>query len=242
MIATTKSIGAPLYEQVRRTIEVRIDSGVYRRDEPLPSIAELAREMDVSGITIRRAIEELKAAGKARSVPGVGIFVAGRKRLLRHVGPQYGSLNGVSDDATASGRRAESKLLGIEYRRTDDPILDGMGFPHERCLTFKKIILLDGEPISLDFSFVHGTLSDEMVDAFSKDFIWKVLKERRIAEEHTSVYFDAAPATEEFSRELGAPLGYPTIRSIYHTRLADAAYQLAGICMSPFDAIGYHID
>lgn len=66
----------PIYEQISFQIKEQILTGVLIKDELLPSIRNLAKELQVSVITTKRAYEELERDGFIHTVPGKGTFVA----------------------------------------------------------------------------------------------------------------------------------------------------------------------
>jgi len=65
----------PMYRQVLDQIKDAIASGELKSDELLPSIRELALELGVSVITIKRAYQELESEGLIRTRRGLGSFV-----------------------------------------------------------------------------------------------------------------------------------------------------------------------
>ena len=66
----------PIYEQISFQIKEQILKGVLSKDELLPSIRNLAKELQISVITTKRAYEELERDGFIHTVPGKGTFVA----------------------------------------------------------------------------------------------------------------------------------------------------------------------
>nr|WP_312577575.1 GntR family transcriptional regulator [Sedimentibacter sp.] len=66
----------PIYEQISEQIKAQIIKGLLNEDEPLPSIRNLAKELQISVITTKRAYEELEKDGYIRTVPGKGTFIA----------------------------------------------------------------------------------------------------------------------------------------------------------------------
>ena len=54
---------APLYQQIYDEIKDAIEKGVYTPKERIPSELELAKQYEVSRITVRRAVEELCSDG-----------------------------------------------------------------------------------------------------------------------------------------------------------------------------------
>ena len=65
----------PMYRQVTDQIRDAIAAGDLQPDQLLPSIRELALELGVSVITIKRAYQDLEKAGLIRARRGMGSFV-----------------------------------------------------------------------------------------------------------------------------------------------------------------------
>ena len=77
-ILISNSNKQPIYEQISFQIKEQIITGELVRDEILPSIRNLAKELQVSVITTKRAYEELERDGFIHTVPGKGTYVAGQ--------------------------------------------------------------------------------------------------------------------------------------------------------------------
>ena len=74
----------PIYEQIARQIRAQILSGDLAEGDLLPSIRALARDLQISVITTKRAYEELEREGLLNTVGGKGTFVAAQNpELLR---------------------------------------------------------------------------------------------------------------------------------------------------------------
>ncbi|HEY4566502.1 MAG TPA: GntR family transcriptional regulator [Savagea sp.] len=65
----------PLYAQIVEQVKEQIARGVLEPDEQLPSIRNLAKQLEVSVITTKRAYEELENEGLIYSVHGRGSFI-----------------------------------------------------------------------------------------------------------------------------------------------------------------------
>ncbi|HAP31933.1 MAG TPA: GntR family transcriptional regulator [Firmicutes bacterium] len=81
-IIITNSADEPIYAQIVRQIKNLVMRGQVAEDELLPSIRTLARELQISVITTKRAYEELEREGYIVTVPGKGTFVAAQNREL----------------------------------------------------------------------------------------------------------------------------------------------------------------
>ena len=66
----------PLYKQVMDQIKDGIAGAVLKHGERLPSIREMAKELNISEITIKRAYTDLEAEGFLYTRAGLGSFVA----------------------------------------------------------------------------------------------------------------------------------------------------------------------
>ena len=70
----------PIYEQIKRQIKESILRGDLKENELLPSIRQLAKDLQISVITTKRAYDDLEQEGLIVSVVGKGSFVAGQNR------------------------------------------------------------------------------------------------------------------------------------------------------------------
>jgi len=67
----------PAYAQLVRILSEEIAQGIYRPGDQLPSEAQLCARFDVSGMTVRRAINILVDRGVVSASQGKGTFVRG---------------------------------------------------------------------------------------------------------------------------------------------------------------------
>jgi GntR family transcriptional regulator len=74
----------PIYLQIIDQIKGLIFSGEIKKGDALPSMRNLAKDLQISVITTKRAYEELEKEGFIVSLTGKGSFVSGQnKELLR---------------------------------------------------------------------------------------------------------------------------------------------------------------
>lgn len=72
----------PIYEQIKNAIVDQIISGELEEGCPLPSIRNLALDIKISVMTIKKAYDELEKDGYIISVQGKGTFVAPKNMEL----------------------------------------------------------------------------------------------------------------------------------------------------------------
>lgn len=75
-IIISNSSKQPIYEQISEQIKEQIIKGTMIENTALPSIRNLAKELQISVITTKRAYEELEKDGYIHTVPGKGTFIA----------------------------------------------------------------------------------------------------------------------------------------------------------------------
>lgn len=104
----------PIYDQIAQQVRAQILSGELAEGEPLPSIRKLARELQISVITTKRAYEELDRDGLIDTVAGKGTFVAAQNpELLRER-----RMKSVEEKLTEAVEEARS--LGVDRAKVEE--------------------------------------------------------------------------------------------------------------------------
>ena len=75
-IILSNSSGIPIYEQLENAIKEAIFSNELKEEDMLPSVRNLANDLKISFLTVKRAYDELEKAGFIKTVQGKGSFVA----------------------------------------------------------------------------------------------------------------------------------------------------------------------
>ena len=97
-ILLSRTSGIPLYEQIVDQVSSAIWAGDLAPGDPLPSLRQLARDLEVSLITTTRAYNDLAADGFIANHQGRGSFVlpqdpaATRARLTHDIDEGVGVL------------------------------------------------------------------------------------------------------------------------------------------------------
>lgn len=97
----------PIYEQICKQVKAQILSGDLLEGDSLPSIRSLARDLQISVITTKRAYDELIKEGFVDSVGGKGCFVAMQNKSLL----QEKKMKTIEDKL--SDAVADARKLGI---------------------------------------------------------------------------------------------------------------------------------
>lgn len=107
----------PYYLQIFEQVRQGILRGDLVSGEPLPSIRQLAQDLRTSVITVKRAYQELEAAGLITTRPGLGTFVVplseeSRKSLAHSVSRE--SLEKAIREARRLGLSGQEILRLVE--------------------------------------------------------------------------------------------------------------------------------
>lgn len=78
----SNSSSVPIYEQIKNSIIEQIMNNELQEDDVIPSIRNLAQDIKISVMTIKKAYDELEQEGYIISIQGKGTFVAPKNTEL----------------------------------------------------------------------------------------------------------------------------------------------------------------
>lgn len=81
VLTISQSDKRPMYLQIMEQIKQRIAVGDWKEGQPIPSIRQLAVDLQISVITVKRAYLELEREGVILTQHGKGSFVASKPGL-----------------------------------------------------------------------------------------------------------------------------------------------------------------
>lgn len=196
----------PRYLVVARRVATAISGGQLRRGDRLPGERELCRIFDVSRVTVRRALEELRNQALVEPVGARGWFVT--SRLLG----EPSMLVSFSDMAAARGLDTSSTVLSSTVRRPDLEEATALAVPSGgTVLDLERLRKLSGVPVAIERSrlalFLVPVLSET---DFGRESVYETLRRcgvvpTRADYELQAVAADDAQATL-LEIEAGAPL------------------------------------
>lgn len=103
----------PIYEQISKQLRQLILNGVLAGGEQLPSIRSLAKELQISVITTKRAYEELEKEGYIETVAGKGTYVSVQNsELLRE--KRLRSLENKAEEVVNESKMLELSLEELQ--------------------------------------------------------------------------------------------------------------------------------
>ncbi len=75
-IIISNNSSTPIYEQIKTAIKQAIFSEELKEEDMLPSVRNLANDLKISFLTVKKAYDELEQEGFIKTVQGKGSFIA----------------------------------------------------------------------------------------------------------------------------------------------------------------------
>ena|ERR1700733_7191200 len=196
----------PLYLQVASVMRQRIDNGHWAEGDRISTLEELEKEFGVARVTIRQAIEVMRAEGLLQAQQGRGTFVSGRPANNRWL-----NLASDFDSLVASIRDNVLKRMLIQ-RDAAPPVLESTeGKPAENYTFLRSVQYNSGKP----FSVVNLHLDQTLFLRDSKRFtrfaaLPKIVEMEDVTIAHAYQTFTIGVADPETADLLEIGLGEPT--------------------------------
>ena len=144
-----QSSSLPLYQQLQRALRLAIDKRLLGPDEALPAERQLASELSISRITVRKAIDGLVTEGLLVKRPGSGNFINTR------IEKNFAKLTSFSEDMRARGRTPRSVWLKrSEGTVTPEEALRLRLSPGAPVYRFHRIRYADEVPMCLEYATI----------------------------------------------------------------------------------------
>lgn len=141
----------PLYQQLQRALREAIENRVLAPDDALPAERQIAAELAVSRITVRKAIDGLVEEGLLVRRQGSGNFVAAR------IEKNFAKLTSFSEDMRSRGRTPRSVWLKrAEGQVTPEEALTLKLSPGAPVYRFHRLRYADDAPMCLEFATISG--------------------------------------------------------------------------------------
>ena len=205
---------APAYQHLRRTLQHAIENGELRPGQALPPERELGKSLDLSRVTVRKAIAGLVADGVLLQRQGSGTFVA--ERIVR----SFSQLTSFSDDLRARGLDPKSVMLdrGSGAATPDEAMALNLS-PGTQVARFYRLRTAAGQPLALERSSVPlALLSDP---ALVRDSLYAAFAERDVLPVRALQRLRAIALDAEQARLLQQPEGSPGLLIERRSFLAD---------------------
>ncbi|MEO8672340.1 MAG: GntR family transcriptional regulator [Tahibacter sp.] len=202
------------YLRVRQTIARAIESGLLPAGQALPGERELATQLSLSRVTVRKAIAGLVDDGLLTQRRGAGTFVA--ERIVK----SFSRMTSFTDDLRARGLKPRSEF----YERSIGEVTpeEAMALnlsPGSRVVRLHRLRYGGDLPLALERTAVPQDLLPDpalVIDSLYEALDAFGLRPQRALQRLRAVAFDA-----EQARKLGLAVGSPGLFIERRSFLAD---------------------
>jgi GntR family transcriptional regulator len=154
----------PQYMQIADLLRSRIDDGTYPPGSQMPSEPELAVELDVSRVTVNRAIGTLRSTGHVKVKRGAGTFVRNVPKIKRDAQKRYAARGRGTGAGEVEVREMnlESRTDYREIGRTKapEPVASTLGLhKNEDVLVRRRVLFANGEPTQIADSYFPWSIA-----------------------------------------------------------------------------------
>jgi GntR family transcriptional regulator len=140
--------GGPLYLQLKRWIEDAVARGAIKPGDALPSERDLAAKVDVSRVTVRKAVLHLVQDGVLVQRHGSGTFVAPQPHRVEQ---SLGQLTSFAEDMARRGLPLRSVMLdrGVYDPSPEETMALGLS-SGEPVARISRLRISDGTPLAIE--------------------------------------------------------------------------------------------
>jgi len=190
------------YQAIADDLRGRVVSGEFPAGNLLPSESELSGHYAASRVTVRRALEALRAERLVDSRQGFGWFVAADplRQELHHLGTLESQLR-------AAGKTSERRILSFSFVAAPPRVRDLLG--EREVLEVSRLNLADGQP----FAVVTVWCPEELGARLSRADVERAsfLEQLPVELGGASQTIGAEAASPDVARLLDVPVGSPVL-------------------------------
>jgi GntR family transcriptional regulator len=212
------------YQQIADELRRRVASGEFDAGGVLPSESALSGQYDASRVTVRRALESLRAEGLVESRQGYGWLVAAEplRQELSHLSTLDGQL-------AASGVESTRRILSFGFVAAPPRVRELLG--ERTVLEVRRLNLADGVP----FARVTVWCPESIGASLSRDDVERAsfLTQLPVPLGGATQTIGAEAAGEEDAALLGIPVGAPVLVAERITRRAGGGPVLVSVHVFP---------
>jgi GntR family transcriptional regulator len=169
-----KSIPTPLYYQLLIILKEKIESGVWKPGDIIPTEQELMEQYDISRSTTRQAILALVNDGYLHREKSKGTIVSSPTGRMRFVG----SLMSFSEEMDSKKIPHYSQIIGQEVLPASEAIAEKFDIkPGSSVYHLKRIRFVNDRPFLLDEHFIPYYLCQGIEEKYKNNTsLYKLLK------------------------------------------------------------------
>ncbi|WP_190286085.1 MULTISPECIES: GntR family transcriptional regulator [unclassified Pantoea] len=210
---TNRAVG-PLYLRLEKGFRDMITRGDLKAGYAIPSERELSEQLNLSRVTVRRALSELANAQIIIQRRGARSTVAGR------VEKPLSSLTSFSEDMISRGYQPGAQWLEKELTHASPSEIIALNLsPGALVWRLKRLRTVDDRPMAVEIAVVPQTFIPDMNEL--KDSLYAVFQLHGFMPARALQRIRAEPLNREHSHLLDMPAHSPALHVERHCYLED---------------------
>ena len=198
-----KSAGA-LYKQLAKSLIKAIDKGLLKAGDCLIAERELAERLEVSRVTVRKAIFELVSNGYLLQRQGAGTMVCEPPDIILH--KSLSSVNGFTEDMQKRGLKPKSKLISRQQRQATKCEAKALNLKTDKLICrLSRIRLLDDSPLAYEIAIIPASIIPESMEINTS--LYTTLAEQNMVPIRATQSIRAVNATKKVAHALDIKTG-----------------------------------
>lgn len=194
------SLAQPLYHQIFNHLRDRILDGTFERGSVFPSEHQLEQSLQVSRVTIRRALQELAARGLIQRQQGKVSTVTAYKPQTSVVA----TVEGLVENNRRMGLETSVQLLASEYVPASAEIAAKLQIkPAQKVLWTVRVRYLGEIPFSYAVTYIPQSVAKKIdVKKMASKALLTLLEEAGFRIGRAQQLISAVPANREVAKSL----------------------------------------
>ncbi|MBD5429886.1 GntR family transcriptional regulator [Lactobacillus sp.] len=165
------------YLKIARTIRTRIEDGTYPAQEPLPDQEALAKELGVSRLTVKKALDGLERKGLLYKQSGLGTFVLGKIPIQTEYDVSASKLSSLQENC--GKEKITSKVINFLIKFPDKQIQNNLRLKSSAPVyDILCLYLLNGKPFILKHTYMPVKLVPTLDENIIKSSIYNYIHQK----------------------------------------------------------------
>ncbi|AKG68363.1 GntR family transcriptional regulator [Serratia fonticola] len=209
----SQAAAAPRYIQLANTLEIAIKQRVLGVGDFLPPERVLAEALDLSRVTVSKAMKLLEEQALVSRQQGIGT------RVAMHIGYSLNQDNGFTAQVLRSGSSVSNQWLLRSCIKAPSEVAKALELASGSIVVkLRRLRLMDGNPVSLETTYIPTRFLPNPEEL--EHSLYALWKSRGIVPEGRHFLLKAVASSDENASLLNVQSGTPLLRIVQTSRNA----------------------
>jgi GntR family transcriptional regulator len=209
----SQAAAAPRYIQLAHTLEIAIKQHVLGAGDFLPPERVLAEALDLSRVTVSKAMRLLEEKALVSRQQGIGT------RVAMHIGYSLNQDNGFTAQVLRSGSSVSNQWLLRTCIKAPSEVAKALELASGSIVVkLRRLRLMDGNPVSLETTYIPTRFLPDPEEL--EHSLYALWKSRGIVPEGRHFLLKAVASSDENASLLNVQSGTPLLRIVQTSRNA----------------------